>query len=172
MREEYVYNADKTIFDPLALSSYASRGDTVIKYAGVMSRDMRMKIMITVGGGCRAKICVPLLIYKTHNLSYSILGLKDNVPDVTYRSITKGWLEKVIFSECLRFATILKPLPKTRKHIFYMDTGSAHKLNLDAFDALKRSCTELRVSLVSATDQLQPVDFFLIQRIKYECRNQ
>lgn len=101
-----------------------------------------------------------------------ILRVAQIVEDITYHQSSKGWMDKAIFSEWLRLAMIFKPLPNFRKHIFYAENFSVHKLTPEVVDAcFQRSCTELQFTPECTTYFVQTADFFGISTIKDDWRN-
>lgn len=99
--EDNVFNADETHFvvDLHDCRTLAMKGDTEVKFADVVSGDVGMTMMIMLGGGSRARLEIPFMIFQNERCSYPIQGVPDNVTGVCYRSGPKGWMDSRVFAE-------------------------------------------------------------------------
>lgn len=166
--EECIFNADETHFcinldDGHTL---AMKGDKEVKYSDVVSGDMGMTMMVTLGGGSKPRFEIPMMIFQNDRCSHPIQGVPDTVPGVCYRSGPKGWMDTRVFEEWLDERRILAPLPGEKERVLFVDNASGHKLTSTAIAALRRSCTRLQFLPKNATDLCQPADSFIIQKIK------
>jgi hypothetical protein len=58
-----------------------------------------MTMVVRVIGGVRGKIMASMIIFTNATGAYSIQGVRDNVPGITYRSSPKGWMNMGISAE-------------------------------------------------------------------------
>jgi hypothetical protein len=63
------------------------RGDTVVKYANVITG------VIRISGGRRSMVEASMLIFTNGNNNYPIRGLEDTIPRICYRTGSKGWMD-------------------------------------------------------------------------------
>lgn len=168
MDENFVYNADETHFvvDLNDGKTLAMKGDKDVSFADVVSGDVGMTMMVLLGGGCKAHLGAPFIIFQNDRSSYPIQGVPDNIPGVCYRSGPKGWMDSRVFSEWLGEKRIMTPCPAGKERVLFVDNASGHKLSEAAKAALKYSNTTLRFLPKNATDLCQPADSFIIQQIK------
>lgn len=168
LKEDNVFNADETHFklDTNDGRTLAMRGDENIKFADIVSGNEGMTLMLTLGGGSKARMEVPMLIFKNSNSSYPIRGLEDRVPGVCYRSQPKGWMDMVRFQEWIKEPRVFQKLSNGEKRILFVDNAGGHSITDTVKNALLRSNTELRLLPKNATDLCQPADSFIIQKVK------
>jgi hypothetical protein len=93
--ENLIENIDKTHFVVNVDNgrTLGFRGDTIVKYADVVSGGDSMTMVVRISGGRRSLIEAPMLIFTNGNSTYSIRGLDDNIPGVSYRIGSKGWMD-------------------------------------------------------------------------------
>ena len=75
------------------------RGDTSTKYTEVVFGGDSMTLVVQISGGRRSMIEAPMLIFTNSNSSYSIRGLDDNIPGVSYRTGPKGRMDQNLFAD-------------------------------------------------------------------------
>ena len=66
------------------------RGDTMLKYAKVISGGNSMTMVIRIYGSRRSMIEMAMLIFTNLGGNYPICGLEDKIPRVCYRTGLKG----------------------------------------------------------------------------------
>ena len=74
-------------------------GEQVIKYVDVVSRGEAMTLVVRVTRGVRAEIKAPMVIFTNSNRNYPICSVANNIPQVTYRSEPKDWMDTILFPE-------------------------------------------------------------------------
>ena len=85
-----------------------------------------MTLLVWVTGGVRVKIKAPMVIFTKSNRNYPICGVADNIPWVTYRSESKGWMDTTLFVEYFVEAQCYqRNLYQHIKHI-WCDNSSNH----------------------------------------------
>lgn len=107
------------------------KGDTHIKYAYVVSGDGGMTMMVIISGGLDSCIEPPFKVFQNRGRTYSIRGVPDDVPEVSYRRGTKGWMDRIIMLQYIKEPRAVKKLPGGRRRILYMDNCSGHALTDD-----------------------------------------
>jgi hypothetical protein len=75
------------------------REDTTVKYVDVVSGGDSMTMVVRISGGRRYLIEAPMLIFTNGNGTYTIRGLDDNIPGVSYKTGPKGWMDQALFPE-------------------------------------------------------------------------
>lgn len=58
-------------------------------------------MMVRLSGRRDAKIVAPMLVFKNGNCSNPKCGVLDNVNGVCSRSGEKGWMNGIVFEQCL-----------------------------------------------------------------------
>ena len=56
-----------------------------------------MTLVVRISRGRLSMIEAPMLIFTHPKRSYSIRGLDDNIPGVSYRTRPKGWMDQNLF---------------------------------------------------------------------------
>ena len=74
------------------------RDDISTKYAKVISGGDSMTLVVRISGGHRSMIKAPMLIFTNLNSNYPIRGLNDNIPRMSYRIGSKGWMDQNLFA--------------------------------------------------------------------------
>jgi hypothetical protein len=73
------------------------QGDTIVKYADVVSSGNSMTMVVRISGGRRSLIEVPMFILTNGNSKYFIQGLDDNISRISYRTKSKDWMDHALF---------------------------------------------------------------------------
>ena len=107
------------------------------------------------------------MIFKDKNSKYPIRGCPDNVPGVFYHTSPKGFVNRIAFSEYIKENRAhYRSVGGRIKRKIFLNNASGH----DSTEELTASLQALNVSLEyfpeNATDLIQPVDSFIISKIK------
>ena len=167
-REENIENADEThfVFNMDNGKTLGFRGDMSVKYADVVSGGDPITMMVPLSGGPGAMIKPPMLVFKNINRSYPISGVMDNISGVCYRSGPKGWTDRTVFKAWLEEPRAIRALPDGEERVLILDNASGHDLNEESRHVLREMKTTIMRFPPNATHLVQPVDTFVIQKIK------
>jgi hypothetical protein len=172
--EDYIENIDETHFVINFQNgrTLGFRGDVEKKYADVVNGGEAMTMVVRITGGRRGKLEVPMMIFSNPNRSYPIRGVEDNVPGVSYRSAPKGWMDKSIFAEYFSDQRSYQgDAHGHMKHVF-VDNCSSHIGSERLTQVLSSKNTKLGYLPPCTTHLCQPVDTFVISKIKDAWRSQ
>jgi len=75
------------------------RGDTSVKYVKVVLKVDSMTMVVRISEGRQAMIKAPMLIFTNADSNYPIRGLIDDIPEMTYRTGLKGWMDQSLFPQ-------------------------------------------------------------------------
>lgn len=142
------------------------KGDAEVKFSDVFSGDLGMKKIFMLGGGSKAPLEILFIIFQNERSSYPIHGVQDNVTGVRYRSGPKGWMSTRIIVEWIPEKPVMSRLLGGFQRILYVYNTSVHKKTPDDLADFEESNTTLKYLPKNATDLCQPVDSFIILKIK------
>jgi hypothetical protein len=108
----------------------------------------------------------PMLIFTNAYRSYHIRGLEDTIPRVTYRTGPKRWMDQYIFPEYFNEFRAFQADVQQRTKVVWLDNCSSHSLTPRLTTVLTGKNTILRYLPPYSTDLCQPVDTFIISKIK------
>ena len=108
-----MFNTDESHFkvDLNDGKTLAMRGDEKIKFTDVVSGDDGMKMMVTLWGCPSSAILSPFMVFQNKDFNFTIQGIPDDVPDVSYRTGLPRWMDNRIFIEWLGERRALPSLP-------------------------------------------------------------
>lgn len=166
--EGYVYNVDETHFkiDTNSRKTVAMCGDDSVKYADFVSGDNGITIIVMLGGSPDETIKPPILIFQNKSSNNPISGVPDNVPGVVYRTDPKGWMDKWVLVQWIHEQRIFSSLPAKNKIEIFLDNAGCHAESEEVKCYLENWNMESRYLPKNATDLCQPVDSFIIYKIK------
>ena len=75
------------------------RSDDDVKYMDVVSGVMPMTMVVSITGGSREKIEVPLIIFQNADCYFPIRGLPDNLTGVCYLTSKKKFMTRDIWNQ-------------------------------------------------------------------------
>ena len=142
------------------------RGDTTVKYAEVVSGGESMTMVVCISGGRRATIEAPMIIFSNENRSYPIRGLIDDIPRVSYRTGSKGWMDQTVFPEYFLEPRAYQADLHHRHKIIWLDNCSGHAMTPRLATVLAAKNTIFKFLPPCSTHLCQPADTFLISKIK------
>ena len=73
------------------------QGDTSVKYTDVVVEGDAMTMVVHIFGGRRFTIKATMVIFINNNNNYSIHTLDDYVPEVSYHTSPKDWMDQSLF---------------------------------------------------------------------------
>ena len=77
--------------------------------------------------GCRDAIIEnSFLVFQNKHRSYPIQGVAEGKYGVSYRSGSKGWIDRTVFSQYFGERKVVHALPNGRKRILFIDNCSGH----------------------------------------------
>lgn len=100
------------------------------------------------------------------NSSYSICGVGGNVLDVCYRTNLKEWMNRKLMISWTKAPSTLSPLPNWRKRNVYVDNYAGNTLTPELHSSSEEINIEARIFPAKETNLLQPVNYFVIQKLK------
>ncbi|GMF41526.1 unnamed protein product [Phytophthora fragariaefolia] len=168
LNEDTVENMDETNFviDFADDKTLGLVGQKQIKYADVVSGGEGMTMVVRISGGANARVHPPMMIFTNSNCSYPIHGIPDSMPGVSYRSSPKGWMNTKNFREYLQEPRAMCSDWMGREKTIFLDNCSGHLGQEDCKEELDGLNADLRYLPPNATDLCQPVDSFVIAKIK------
>ena len=168
LHDDLVENVDETHFivnmDNGRMLGF--RGDDVVKYTDVVSDGLGMTMVVRVSGSSNGIIHSPFMIFQNDKCSYPICGCLDNVPGVSYRTAKKGFIIGIIWIEWLNEVRAIQPDCHGQRRVLYIDNCTAHNDSIQALLTADRLNIEIRKLPANAIDMCQPVDSFVISKIK------
>lgn len=168
MDENMVENMDEThfIFNMDNHKTLGKRGAKKVNYVDVVQGGEGFTMVLRMTGGVNAKIEAPFLIFKNKQRNHPMRGTPDNVPGASYRTQPRGWMDAIVFNQWLREPRAIKQDADERDRFLFTDNASGHKLNAQTVVSLNAIMTELCFLPANATHLIQPLDAFIIQKIK------
>ena len=157
LNEDTVENADETHF-VFNLDNGKTRGfigDNHVKYADVVSGGEPITMMLRITGGRRALMQPPMLIFKNNSRSHPIRGVPDDVPEVSYRSSPKGWMDAHTWKEWLTEPRVIPIQSGETWRTLFVDNCVSHVEDEIGSGHLKKLKTLLRKLVPAATDLVQ-----------------
>jgi hypothetical protein len=142
------------------------RGDTIIKYADVVSGGDSMTMVVRISGGRRSLIEAPMLIFTNGNSRYPIWRLNDNILGVSYKTGPKGWMDHALFSEFFLESRVFQPDLHGRTKVIWVDNCSSHRITPRLTIVLTEKQTILKFLPPCCTHLCQPADTFIISKTK------
>ena len=142
------------------------RGDTLTKYAEVVSGGDSMTLVVQISRGRRSMIEAPMLIFTNPNSSYPIRGLDDNIPRVSYRTGPKGWMDQNLFADFFEEPRAFQPDLHGRTKLIWVDNCTGQNLTPRLQGVLQAKQSILRYLPPCSTHLCQPADTFIISKIK------
>ena len=142
------------------------RGDTTVKYAEVVSGGESMTMVIRISGGRRSMIKAPMLIFTNSSSNYPIRGLEDNIVGVCYRTRPKGWMDQALFVEFFADPRAFQADIHGRQKLVWVDNCTGHNITPRLTAVLEVRHTTLKYLLPYSTHLCQPVDTFIISKVK------
>jgi hypothetical protein len=166
--ENLIENKDETHFVINMDNSHTLgfQGDTTVKYVEMVSSGNSMTMVVRICGGRRSLIEVPMLIFTNGNNKYPIRGFDDNIPGVSYRTKPKGWMDHALFSKYFTKPRAFQPDLHGHTKVIWVDNYSSHRIILRLTTVLTEKQTVLRFLPLYCTHLYQPVDTFIILKIK------
>ena len=166
--ENLVENMDEThfVFNMDNGKTLGFRGSTKVNYADVVSGCDGFTMVLRLRGGVGAKLMQPFLIFKNRDRNYPMANLPDNINGVSYRTQPRAWMDNVVFEEWLREPRAIDRDADNRTRYLYMDNCSGHKQTDNVSNALLSINTEIEFLPRNATHLCQPLDSFIIQKLK------
>lgn len=143
-------------------------GDEDVKYADVVSGGEGMTMVLKMTGGPTGMIQPPMLIFRNAARSYPIKGVPDNVTGAKYRTGPKGWMDKTVFAQWLGDRSCNAVERTFESHSLFLDNCGGHNRTPESNQTLKELSYKLCFFPPNATDLLQPLDSFVISKVKDE----
>lgn len=168
MEEDLIDNMDETHFVVNVENgrTLGFIGDESVKYADVSSGGDSMTMVLRISGGRHARIEHPFMIFQNKDRNYPIRGVPDDVPGVSYRTGPKGWMDSRVFPQWLAESRAIQRDTHNRQRILFLDNCSGHVATGAQTDGLRKINYAMRFLPKNATDLCQPVDSFVIQKVK------
>jgi hypothetical protein len=141
------------------------RGDTTVKYVDVISGSDSMTMVVRISGGRRSLIEAPMLIFTNGNSTYPIRGLDDNIPGISYRTRSKGWMDQALFPEFFLEPRAFQPDLYGRTKVVWVDNCNSHRITPRLTTVLIEK-TIFKFLPPYCTHLCQPADTFIISKIK------
>jgi hypothetical protein len=166
--ENYMENVDETHFliNVDNGKTLGFRGDQAVKYSDVVSGGEAMTMVVRVTGGVRGKIMAPMIIFTNAAGAYSIQGVRDNVPGITYRSSPRRWMNMGIFAEYFAVPIAYQGDQYGHWKQVWVDNSLTHNPSPQLQQALVARNTELCYLPACSTSLVQPADQTIIAKIK------
>ena len=142
------------------------RGDTMVKYAEVVSSGNLMTMVIKISGGRRSMIKTPMLIFTNPSSNYPIRGLEDNIPRVCYWRGPKGWMDQSLFPQFFAKPRSFQVDMYGCKKFIWVDNYTSHNITLNLTTILTTKCSTLKYFLPCSTHLCQLAETFIISKIK------
>lgn len=142
------------------------RGDKEVKYVDMVSRGIGITMVVKVTEGVGGRISTPFLIFQNATSSYPICGVPDTVPGVCYRSSPKGFMTEDLLTQYFKEVRVSWVDIGGQTKVQWMDNALEHKILLAIETALQLIKMELRHFPHNSTYLTQPVDSFVISKIK------
>ena len=142
------------------------RGDSTVRYIEVVSGGDFMTMVIQTSRGRRAMIEAPMLIFTNTNGNYPIQGLEDNIPGVCYQMGPKGWMDQTIFPQYFEEPRAFQSDLHQRSKLVWLDNYTSHSITPRLKEVLAAKRVILKCLPPYATHLCQPVDTFIISKIK------
>lgn len=103
LNDDLIENADEThcVINMNNGKTLRFIGDEHLKHMDVISGGDAMTIVIKVGGGRRASIQPPMVLFKNGNHSCPIHPVADDVSGLCYRTSAKGWMYSQVWPQRL-----------------------------------------------------------------------
>lgn len=142
------------------------RRNDVVKYAGGTSASEGMETMVHISRGVCSYFKTPFMIFQNNDRNYPIRSIKDNIPGVCYRTVSKGWIDRRVITLWVQERSALSPLANKRKRVIFLDNYACNfvtpklKLNLDEINK------ELSFFPPNSMDLIQLANCFIIQKIE------
>ena len=141
-------------------------GDTIVKYAEVVSGGDSMTMVIRILGGRRSMIEASMLILTNPNISYPIRGLDDNIPGVCYRTGPKGWMDQTLFSDYFVKPRAFQSDVHGRSKFIWVDNCTGHNMTPRLSTVLEANNAILKYLPPCSTHLCQSTDTFIISKVK------
>lgn len=109
-----------------------------MKYADVVSGGKGLIVFVRLNGSRDAKEEGSFLVFKDKERSCSIQGVDDNVPNVFYRTETKGHVDGIVILDWQNEKILIESLPFGRRKFSFLERCSGHNRTLDMIEALQK----------------------------------
>ena len=150
--------------------TFGFTNDGHVRYVYVTSGSERMTMILRFSRGRNPMIETQMMIFKNKVRNYLIRGVPDNIPEVVYRTGPKGWMDSTNMLAWLRELRAINPLSDHRFRTLFIDNCSGHNLTKAILGPAENICTNIRYFPPNTTDELQPCDSFVIQKVKVAWR--
>lgn len=167
--QNMVENMDEThfIFNMDNHHTLGLRGCGKVNYADVVSGGEGMTMVLRIRGGENAAIEAPFMIFRNTNRNYPILGHTGQyIAGVSYRTGPRGWMDKIVFNQWLNESRAISRDPVGRTRHLFMDNCSGHNETPQQIQSLQSILTTCHFLPANSTHLCQPLDSFIIQKIK------
>ena len=154
------------MFDLHNGKTLGSRGCCKVNFSDVSSGGEVITMVLRISGGEDAKVEVPFMIFKNRNCAYPINGIPDNIEGVSYRTGPRGWMDQRVFRERIKEPRAIQKDHLNRRRYLFMDNCSGHKITESTQQALHEIITSVLFLPPNATHLCQPLDSFVIQKLK------
>ena len=172
--ENMVDNLDEThfIFNMDSHKRLGFCGSNKVKYADKFSRCDDFSLVLRLRDDIDAKLMHLFLIFENRNRNYRMVNLPDNIDGVSFRTQPLAWIDNTVFEQWLHEpCTINRDAENRTRHLF-MDNCSGHKQTQNVTSASFSINTEIKFLLCNATHLCQPLDAFIIRKLKIVWRRE
>ena len=146
------------------------QGKKNVTYAEVSSGRDCFTICFRISGQGPGKIEKPLVIFQNPGSNYPIIGLHDNVQNVTYRSSQSGWMNSSLFARYFQDPTIMGALSSGLTRKLWIDSCRIHRSTPELIEAAESVNTQLMRFQPNCTSIAQPLDQLVLRSFKAEWR--
>ena len=148
------------------------RGVEIVNYADVFGGADGFTMVLRLIGGTNARLEAPFIIFKNRDRNYPIKNFPDDIDGVSYYTRLREWMDNNVFIQWLQEPRAICKDPEGRSGTLFLNNCSCHRLSNSVSEALNNILTSLAFLPRSATHLCQPLDSFIIQKLKACWRKQ
>ena len=159
LSENYLESMDETYF-------VGTRDVEIVDYAYVAGGADGSTMVLRLRGGTNTKLEAPFIIFKNRDSNYPMMNLLDNIEGISYRTQTRDWMDNNVFQKWLQEARSISKDPDGKSRTLFLDNCSGHMLSDPVKEALNNISASLKFLTKNATHLCQPLDSFIIQKLR------
>ena len=165
--EDNIGNADETnfIINEENGITLGLCGDENMKYVEVISEGEGMEMMVRISGGKNSRVDIPMMICKKKLVITPYEECLMTIQVFVIELLPSGGFQKTKWLNGLAIIAHYQSFQMVKSVFLFMDNCSSHSISTELEQALKSKNAELRFLPANATDLLQPVDSFVIQKL-------
>ena len=139
--EQLVFNLDEThfIIDHDNGRALGFLGESTVNYAEVSNGTEGFTVVPLVRGGVNACIESVFVVFKNQNANYPIMGVPDDLENISYRTGKKGWMDRRVFREMIEEPRFISEDDLGRPQIVFLDNVNSHGRTNEVGFSLQKS---------------------------------